>query len=373
MESLERDVAGAEARIKDLDRQIAWSFAQLPAVSQKNFTQSQLDLRYDVLRNLYDNLLQTLNSVSISEAMTLADIRLVDPAMVPGKAVPAGPKRGTIRFMGVFLGLVAAIGMAFLLEHLDDTIKTPDDARAAGARLLGTVPRFRKGRRGALISARDRQDPVSEAYRIVRNNLRFVGESERPLKSLLVTSPLSSEGKTTTAANLGISVAWEGKRVLLVDSDLRRPALHRLFGLDNLSGLSDVLAGKAVAKEVIRATPVEGLFLMSAGSPASDPALLIESHDMRALASDLSLLYDLVIMDSPPALVAVDAITLARYADGTISILESGRESPAVVAHEKDLCGKANVSLLGIVLNKYRGNRGGCSYHYPSSYSRNRA
>ena len=256
-------------------------------------------------------------------------------------------------------------GLAFLVDYLDDTIKTPEDGKDFGQTFLGTIPRFRR-KESHIISDRDPKDYMCESYRTVRNSIKFVS-LDRHLNTLLITSPTEGEGKTTTAVNLGISITSEGKKVLLIDTDLRRPAIHSVFGTLNSIGVTTILAEEAKPEDAIKKTDIEGLSLLTSGPVPPDPGRMVESAKMARLIKNLAQQYDIVILDSPPILVANDAIVLAGYVDTSILILESGKITRRALSQAEELLKRANIQPVGAILNKSKIEKGSYYYYYYKS------
>jgi len=379
MQSVDRDIAAEETRLAGLERDVADRLKALGEIPQKAFVDNQLQLRYTVSRDLYSSLLESLNQIGIEEAMTLSDIRLVEAALIPSVNMPAGPKRTAIRSVGLVLGLILGLLLALLVERLDDTVKTPEEVQAEGLILLGNIPKYR-AREQRLISGRDAQDPICEAYRIVRLSIKMA-RVDRPVRSLLITSPLASEGKSTTVANLGISLAREGKNVLLMDTDMRRPTLHKLFGLPNAAGITTVLTEGAAVEALIRPTGVEGLSVLTTGPLPPDPGRLVESERMRELIAVLAERFDMLILDSPPVLAVHDAIALAASVGGVVSVLEFAKESLSMLRREREYFKQAGIQPLGVIVNKFKqsgfgyGSYGyyGARYRYGGSTAGQRA
>lgn len=363
LELMERDLAALQAHLRGVDADIRKYVSILKTIPRKAFDQSQLELNLSVSQSLYTSLLEYLYQVGVAEAMTLSDITMVEPATEPIR--PASPNKTLNGIMGAFLGLVFGFGLGFLIHYLDDTIRTPEEVKALELTFLGTIPRFRK-KEAHIISERDPKDYVSESYRTIRNSIKFV-TLDRPVNSLLIVSSLEKEGKSTTLVNLGVSLSLEGKEVLLLDVDLRKPKLHVVLGLPNSRGLTTVLAEEAKLAEAIQKTHVEGLSLLPSGPVPPDPGRMVESAKMRQLIEDLTQQYDFVLLDSPPILVANDSIVLAGYADATILVLESEKVTHRALSQARELFKGANIRLTGAILNKFR-IRGGGHYYYKSNY-----
>ncbi len=362
LQDFERELAALKAKRKNIDTNIKSHLSLLRAMPHKLFRESQLELKYNVSQDLYSSLLENLYQVGIAEAMAISDIRLVEAATVQDIDKPDSPNKVLNSIMGMFLGMMFGFGLGFLVDYLDDTIKTPDEAKEQGLTLLGTVTKFKR-REIPLISQRDPKDPGSESYRTIRNSLKFAS-LDKPINSLLITSSIANEGKTTTVANLGISITRERKQCLLMDTDFRRPKLHELFGLSNSIGITTILAEEARVGDGVKDTGVEGLKLLPSGPVPPDPGSIVESEKMKQLVDDLCQQYDMVILDSPPILVANDAIVLAGYADSSVLILESGKTTRRALSQARELIKQGNVQLLGSILNKFSLGMGRYYYYY---------
>ena len=371
VQNFERELAALEAQRKNIDTNIKSHVSLLRAMPHKVFRESQLELKYNVSQDLYSSLLENLYQIGIAEAMAISNIRLVEPAIAPKIDKPESPKKVLNGIMGIFLGLMFGFGLGLFVDYLDDTIKTPEEAKDQGLPFLGSVPKFRRND-DPIISQRDPKDPISEAYRTIRNSLKFAS-TDKPLNGLLIMSSIDGEGKTITMVNLGISTAREGKSVLLVDTDLRKPRLHKVFGVSNSIGITSILAKDANPADVIKKTDITGLSLLASGPIPPDPALIIESTKMKELIKNFAEQYDIIILDSPPILLANDSVMMAGYVDSSIMIMESGRTSNKVFAHAKEILMRANVEPIGVILNKLKiGTSGYHYYYYKSGYQKGR-
>jgi capsular exopolysaccharide synthesis family protein len=362
LQNLERELAVLEAQRKNIDINIKSHVSLLHAMPHKLFRESQLELKYNVSQDLYSSLLENLYQVGIAEAMAISDIRLVETATVPDIDKPVSPNKALNGIVGIFLGLMFGFGLGFLVDYLDDTIKTPQEAKDQGLPFLGSVPKFKRSD-DPVISQRDPKDSISEAYRTVRNSIKFAG-LDKPAKSFLVTSSIEGEGKSVSAANLAIAFAREGKKVLIIDADLRRPQLHELFGKENSIGITTILVEGAKVAEAVKNTNIEGLSLITSGPVPPDPGYAIESQRMIQLIKDLTQQYDVVVLDSPPILVVNDAIILAGYVDSSVFILESGRTTRRTLSQAIDLLKQARIQPAGMLLNKLKTGRSGYYYAY---------
>jgi polysaccharide biosynthesis transport protein len=289
--------------------------------------------------------------------------RVIEEAVVPGSPIrPNKPQN--IMFaglLGVFLGLC----LALLQELLDDRINSPEEAeRVLRIPNLGHVPLVEEeGLR--LIRDISTFSPLMESYRSLRTNINFAAVGST-LKSVVVTSSVPAEGKSTTAANLAMAMALDGKRVIIVDADLRRPSLHKLFRLESSPGLTDVLVGTHEIEDVIRPSGVENVHVIAAGSPPPNPAELLGSARMVELISQLEGMSDIVLFDSPPALAVADGVVLAARTNGVLLVIGYGETKKTNTRKAVELLRRANARVLGTVLNRIEGPSSG--YYYGKYY-----
>lgn len=209
----------------------------------------------------------------------------------------------------------------------------------------------------------DPKSMVSEAFRMLRTNLQFVGV-DKPLKKIVITSSNPREGKSVVAANLAISIASTGSKVLLIDADLRRPEVHKLFFLENYKGLSSLLAGDLKIDDVANETPVENLHIITSGPIPPNPAEILGSAKMNQFIEKASSVYDIIIFDSPPVNTVADASILSSIADGVILVVEAGVTAREAAILAKEQLEKINARILGVVLNKAKQSSEGYYYYY---------
>lgn len=295
-------------------------------------------------------------------------VSIVEPAATPGS--PVRPRTTLNTLIGVLAGLFVA-GIAVLIyEYLDDTVKTAEEVEAAaGLPTLGGVARFpTKATRGTgLVVASPHRMAAAEAYRVLRTNVRFSTVDE-PAQALLISSANPSEGKTTTVANLAVAIAQTGQRVIVVDSDLRRPALHRTFGLSNGAGLtSALLAGEPQVSRFLQPTQFENLSVLTSGPLPPNPSELLSSHRMDAVVDALRKEAEILLFDSPPTLAVADASILAGKVDGSILVVDAGHARAQALQRAAEALGRSKTRVLGAVLNKLT-DRGQGYYYYAYYY-----
>ncbi len=300
-------------------------------------------------------------------------LSVVEPAIIP--TTPVSPRLKLNVLVAAAIGFTLAAGAAFLLEYLDDTIKTDEDVdRVLKLPILGTITRIQRVREPSdhLVTMQDTYSPVTEAYRVLRTNIQFSSLSN-PSPQLLVTSTSPQEGKTTTACNLAITIAYAGKRVILADTDFRRPSVHRFFGLSNQVGLTSLLLDDTLSvEEVLVETAVAGLKLMPSGPLPPNPAELLGSAPMQKRLDQMKELADVIIFDSPPVLAVADATILGALCSGVILIVDAGHTRSDAVRRAKETLSQLNLKVLGVVLNKLTARRAG-GYYYYNYYSHARS
>ena len=297
-------------------------------------------------------------------------LSVIEPAVLPGS--PVGPNTSLNVLVAAAIGAVLALAAAFVLEYMDDTIKSPDDVlRLTKLSALGVISRIDKVGvpTDQLIAARLLKDPVTEAYRVLRTNLQFSG-LKNPGGSLLITSSGPGEGKTTTASNLSVVLAQTQKRVILVDGDLRRPSVHKIFGLSNKTGLTSMVLDESLSiDDVVQSTSVSGLRVLTSGPLPPNPAEVLNSPEMARIIDRLREGADLVIFDSPPALVVTDAVILAGKLNSTLLVADAGRTRSDALRRSVETLSKVNAKMLGVVLNKMAKRNAEGYYYYYYDYS----
>jgi polysaccharide biosynthesis transport protein len=314
-------------------------------------------------RQVYQSLLQQQKELRVVSNSRTNNVQVMDRADVPG--APFSPNSRKEWFTAILAGLMVALALAFGIEYLDDTVKTPDDvATRLRLPLLGLVPSV-GGKRVPLLTEPVPHD-FGEAFRSLRTSLVFTSGAEGP-RVIAVTSSQPLEGKTTTACNLGLVLALGGSRVLLVDADLRRPGLHTVVGAKNEIGLSHLLVGQARVREAVQKTNEPNLFVISAGRIPPNPSELLSSERMQALLANLrSGPFDWVIIDTPPVLAVTDAVIVSRSVSGVVFVIgsEMTRRVHAERAIETLLSGKPK--SIGAVLNRVDFDRN--KYYYSRYY-----
>ena len=315
------------------------------------------------LRETHARLLQSYEDIRVAEASSLNNLVIDEQARVPN--TPISPRTLTNTLLAGVVGLMLAVGVVFLIEYLDDTIKDPDTLeQATGLSTLGLIAKqATQDDKDKLVMVGQPRSANAEAYRQVRTNVQYVGVS-RALSTILVTSPNAGEGKTTTAANLAAALAQAGSKVILVDSDMRRPTLHHLFGLPNKTGLTNLLLSKENSAAFIQETGIPNLRLITSGPLPPNPAEMLHSERMKQLLGWLHEIADFVILDSPPVLAVTDSVLLAQIASTTLLVIEAGKTRHQALALAIRQLEAVEAHIAGLLINKLDPRRSGYYYNY---------
>jgi polysaccharide biosynthesis transport protein len=381
MRSVKLEYRAAVGRENELQLEVDREKSRALALNDASLKDAILAREVDTNRQLYESVLKRMKEMGVEAEVRSTNVSLVDKAVPPGS--PSSPRKAMVIVLSAVLGLTGAIGIAFFLEYLDDTLKTPDeverylrlpslafvpdmhslqngnhrnqiDPETAGLRPVGPVasphgPPLEKPRRDGL---RHRWALASahEAYRTIRSQI-LLSRAGEPPHTVLVTSAVPEEGKSITAVNTAITFAHKGRRVLLVDADLRRARCHELLQCDGRQGLSEVLTGQLELDDAVAATEVPNLFLLSAGAVPPDPPELLGSSKMNELLKVLEVRYEHVIIDSAPVMPISDSIVLSKLVDGVVVVV--GRStSKQLVKRACTRISDTGARLLGVVLNR---------------------
>ena len=317
-------------------------------------------------RQLYEGLLEKLKEAGVSAGLRSNNFRIVDVARVPNSPVEPNIPRNLA--FGLLLGLTSGVGLAYLLEGLDNTVRTTEQAQMiSGLPPLGMIPmgsrnlRENSGSQRLVIAASREavelitqvrpQSQMAESYRALRTSL-LLSNLGAPPKVIMVTSALPQEGKTTTSINCAVVLAQKGVRVLLIDADLRRPSIHKTLGLGPRSGLSNVLTGSATLEQAITRPPVlPNLSVLPAGTPPPNPAELLASTNMRDVLAELREQFDHIVIDTPPTLSVTDAVVLSPRTDAVVLVIRSGQTTKQALRRSRDVLLQVNAKVSGVLLN----------------------
>ncbi len=384
---LRGEYQAALGKERGIEREIDTVKSQALDFNSASVEYNSLRLEIDTRRERQDELLRQLETAAMSARMfddRQSNVRVIESALVPTR--PFRPSFRNSVVSGLALGLALGIGLALLLHLLDRTVKTPEELeRLLKLPLLGVIPDVSEGSRGSAYygyygygrkrgsRSRDKTSEaieqvellpairprlaICEAYRSLRTALLL--SSAEKLRLISITSAESGEGKTTTATNLAVVLAQLGKQVLLIDADLRKPRLHKVFGESNQAGLVNSLTGTVQPEELIRSTSVPNLFLSPAGPHPPNPSELLASERMRAFLEFAQQKFDMVVIDTPPVLAVTDAVIVARFCDGVVLCFRAEKVLREDVKSCRNRLQMADTRILGAILNRHQPAKGG--------------
>lgn len=422
LQNMEQRIVGLKQKIADETRKIATSGA--PALDPLNFSEGILNsileietenkslmAKSDALRRILDELNASMNTLPekslqlarlsreaevnnniflmlrekyeesrIAEAGQVGSVRIVDYADPPKQ--PIKPRKKTNLILGMLVGLGLGFGIVLLKEYLDTKIHASEDVERLGYTVLSTIPKIAAqrvkrpapGTDGKLMQIESRlithfasNSSVAEAYRTLRTHVQFANV-DKPVKTILVTSPGPGDGKSTSAANLAITFAQTGAKTLLIDTDLRRPVLHSILGHTHNEGLTNVLVGKIPLDQAVRPTRIRNLYLLTSGTLPRNPSEFLASRVMQKLIHRVSGLFTVILFDSPPIIAVTDAAVLATKMDGTVLVVKADRTDRDALVQSQNILKKVNARIFGTVVNGLSADRRyGYYYDYYSN------
>ncbi|MBS1552708.1 MAG: polysaccharide biosynthesis tyrosine autokinase [Bacteroidetes bacterium] len=345
-------------------------FSKLPTQS---IEYAKLERNRKATEKLYLILEEKYQEAKINERIKLGTILVIAPSVLASK--PSKPNRTLIVFLGVMLGLAASIGFAFARNYFDHTVKSPDEIENKGISVLSWIPAIDELKGGGMsefIVANKPKSPPSEAFKALRTRLQYAKLEETPIKTILLTSSVPSEGKTTISLNVAGSLAQMDKKVLLLDCDLRKPRIHNVFETDRFPGLSDYLFSNASLDEITRKTKLENLSVITSGTIPPNPSELLASKQMKEFLDKMKGIYDFIVIDSPPYISVTDAEILFRITDGTILVLRAGKTPSDAFFRTCEKLMKLDAhNFLGVVFNNFSYKSAyGYYYNYYYYYSK---
>ena len=359
-------------QVEELQRVFIFNRRRLDSLPRLEQQQLQLQRQLTVAQITYQEFLKQYQLVQVLENQNVGNSRVISEALVP--ELPVSPKIPLNLALGGFLGVLLGAGTALLLESMNQSLKNIEEAnRLLGFPLLGTIPQHgeknpknpQEGRQ-ELPLLDDPYSPVSTSFEMLQTNLGFT-VSDKKLRVILVTSATPGEGKSFVAANLALAGAYVGKRVLLVDADMRRPRQHRVWEIHNLLGLSNILAGQTQLKNAVQeVSPL--VKMLPAGKIPPNPVALLDSQCMADLVEEASKDYDFVIIDTPPLTAVTDPLIVGKYVDGLLLVVRPGKVEYSAVNAAKSLLTQAKLPILGMVVNGIVKESGYGGYYYSSGY-----
>lgn len=371
-------VMGTEAELreaveKERNLHVLFTEARTEAfeVEKKKLELGRLQQESDSAKRQYESVFKRLKDIELSGLLRTSNVRVLDAAR-PSMG-PIRPNVPQTTLFGVIAGLVAAIGLALMLEFLDSSVTSQSEIEERlGLTFLGFVPSIPPTESSTkdLHIHREPKSHIAECTRAVRTNLLFMSP-DKPIKRMLVTSSGPQEGKSTTAINLAIAMAQSGQKVLLIDTDMRRPRLHKAFGVPNDVGVSSLVVGEGKLDEAIKTTEVPGVYLLPCGPVPPNPAELLHTRAFGELLETLDGMFDRVLLDSPPVGAVADAVVLATQVNGVVMVLKAGVTNRDVAKRTLRALQDVKATMLGAVLNDVnleRSRYGDYSYGYSYRY-----
>ncbi|HKO04556.1 MAG TPA: polysaccharide biosynthesis tyrosine autokinase [Candidatus Acidoferrales bacterium] len=381
---IESDYQAAMNREQLLRRAFEQQKNEANAFNSKLVEYSLLRRDYETNQQLYEGLLQRLKEAGIASGLRSSNIHVVDRARPPIN--PVRPRKSLNLMLSLIVGLALGCALALFNEYLDNSVKIPEDVeQLVNLPVLGIIPAVSSvmsyasrhkppkaavtaGTGSELATVAQPQSVVSEAYRALRTSI-LLSTSRHAPQLILISSGQPREGKTTTALNLAITLAQRGDRVVLIDTDLRRPRIHRSFQLSNDRGLSTYLTSQATPEELARPVrQVPNLFVITSGPTPPNPAELLSSEPLEALFAELRRHFDFIVLDSPPAISVADSMILAAHADGVMLVVHGGVTTRETLKHTTKLMNSVNARILGIVLNNVDVRSVDYKYYYMNYY-----
>jgi len=364
--SIKNDFEMANANVATLNRFLGATKSESQNVNEKFVEYSALNREVETNRQFYDALMKKMKEESITEKAQTVNVMVVEKAEIP--KIPAKPRKMYNLILGLIVGLFGGVGMAFFVEYIDNTVKSPEGVETKlGLPVLGVISlndAVGSTFEGIVVSEPTSQ--ITEGYKGVRTSL-LLSSPEKPPKKILVTSMKPEEGKTSTAINLAMAIAQADYKVLLVDADLRKPRIHQVFGLSNTKGLSTYLAG-ASDLGVLQQGPLPNLSVLTSGPIPPNPSELLSSSRMNEMLTLLSEKYDIVICDSPPLLSVADALVLSKMVESSIIVARAGNVTYEELKKGLKSLYDLKAHVLGLVINAVDLKKDSSYYYYRHSY-----
>lgn len=368
IEAVRLEAEAAQAREQELQQALAEQERLALDLNRLELGYENLNREAKVSADLYDSLSKRLKELEVSESLQTNNVRIVDDAKLP--EIPVGPHRRRFIAIGLLLGLVAGGVGAFVREALTTTIRSRKDLEELlslpflGRVLRVELPRSRRGHR-SLFFVEKPNGVAAEGVRAIRTTLEFL-LPEAPTHRLVVSSSLPEEGKSLVSANLAIAFQEMGRRVVLIDADMRRPTIFRTFQVPLEPGLSTYLQGQATLEDILQPSKAApGLTVIASGAVPPRPADLLASPAMATLLDELSAAFQYLVMDTPPILAVADAAILSRLVDGAILVVRSHQTTKEVALAARQQLGQTPLKFLGTLLNDVKpGSEYGYRYHY---------
>lgn len=364
--SAENDYRGAVAQEAKISEALEATKAEGLDLSRRAVAYDSYKREMEAGKEVLNSLLSRHKQTDVALELKSSNIRTVDPAVVPRS--PVRPNRPRDIFYGMLVGLGLAVGLAFLIEYLDNTVKTPEDIRLhLPSPLLGVIAEMESKNPGPVLLAARPTGSFAEGYRVLRTALNY-SWAERGSRVVAITSTVPGEGKTLTSVNLALTLASGEGRVLLIDGDLRKPQTHTMLKTQRRPGLSDVLVGQSKPADAIQRVEGTSLSILCSGTHVPSPADLMTTQALEGLLDGLRGLYNWIVIDSPPVAAVADALILTRVTDGVVIVVGAEMVPRSAVSQTIERISETGARVLGLVLNRAVFDRQ--SYYYGSYYGR---
>ncbi len=381
-------IIAAKNELRDISKKLKAEEDRLKAerkkIESRIISSKEKQIKYDILqgkvknyKQIYNTMVRKLKEMDIGSSVIQNNAVIIEKARKP--LSPAGPNIKRWILYGFIASLMFSFGLAVVIDYLDDSVRNAEEAESFfNLPVLASIPKVKQvsnessENESIPLLVTDEEDTVlREAFRTLRTNLKFSTAAKKP-QSVLVTSTKKGEGKSTIAANLGVVCAEADKKVIIVDCDLRIPCVHRYFNRNNDKGLTNFLAEETPLEDLIQATDIPSLDLLTSGPKSPKPTVLLESDGMRQLISQLAEIYDMVILDAPPVGMVIDTAVIASMVQGIVMVLEAASTSRHALKRALKQLYKAEAQVHGIVMNKVRLNKKAYLNYY-GYYYRERA
>jgi len=357
-------------KLSEINSEYDKKLYKLPTVA---VDQARLQREQDAYEKTYTALEERYQEAIINEQSVLGNVLIIDEGLLPKS--PSKPNRMLIVIIGLVLGIGMGIGFAFVRNYLDNTVKTPEDITNKNINILAWIPQIEGMESGnkdfEFIVAKKPDASASEAYRALRTRIKFSRLDKDMLKTILVTSPISQEGKTTTSINLAGSFAQANYKTIIIDADLRKPRIHSVFNQKRYPGFTDYFFGQATFQEILRKSEVNNLFYITAGTIPPNPSEILSSTQMESFLEKLKNDFDYIIIDSPPVIAVTDSEIISSLVDGTLLVVSANNTEMELMEKAVQLLSHEHSSFIGVLLNNFTYRSGyGSYYKYYYYYSR---
>ncbi len=382
---VETEIQSLQPRVNELGKLVDQYRGELEGLPEKSLKLARLERDAKVQEKIFLMLQEKYQESRITEVGQLGIVQIIDYAKAPDD--PVKPKKKVNLILGFMLGIGLGVGIAFVIDYFDNSINTIEDVERLHLPLMATIP-FIKPEQGngvldrmrsvddteaqdineRLITHLKPKSPISEAYRTLRTNITFTAP-ENPKKVIMVTSSGPKEGKSTSISNLAITISQMGSKTLLIDADLRRPMLHKLFGKEKQSGLTNILVGKDTIESAVKEIGnLPNLHLLTCGILPPNPAELLGSVQMKEFLKDVKEKYDMILIDTPPIIAVTDSSVLSTMVDGVILVVRSAQSKREAVVHAVEQLKRVEAPVLGVLLNGIQAKNVYGSYYYYNYY-----